>query len=278
MRTLAKTASQYLEILNLAIEAPSRSYLEKICTAHLNTFAFENISKLIFFRNGDFENFDIPPYEQFIQNYLEHHYGGTCYTLNSNLMLLLIELGFACYHIMLGKEHMAIIAVLDGEKYYVDCGAAAPFFRPVPFMSNPENVSSFGEDKINLLPVNREENEYKYIRFTNGKQNGITWGFNSVKEFSVSDFSEIIKASNKPDAPFMTFLRCQIWQTDQNRSLSLVNNKLAIRHRDGRSEVRKLSSIPEIEAEIHNEFNLPNLPVRQAIEILSSHEIDIFSE
>ncbi|WP_078427879.1 arylamine N-acetyltransferase [Alkalihalobacterium alkalinitrilicum] len=269
---------KYLNYLNLQLEKPSYKYLEQICNAQLNTFPFENISKLLYFRNHNYNNFEMPSFEKFTKNYSEYNFGGTCYILNSNLMFLLKELGFDCYHVMLGNEHMGIIVKIENERFYVDCGAAAPFFKPVCFENGIQNITHFGKDKVYLLSVEPKSNRYKYVRYTNGKQNGKTWHFNSRQEVKVSDFHEVIEKSNKPNALFMSILRCQLYQTGKQRSVSLVNNKFGIRYSSGETVVKTLSSTEEISKVLLEEFKLPKLPVKEAIEVLKTINIDIFAE
>lgn len=268
---------KYLNFLNLQLEKPSYKYLEQICNAQLNTFPFENISKLLYFRENNYNNFEIPSFELFIKNYRENNFGGTCYILNSNLMVLLKELGFDCYHVMLGNEHMGIIVNIENERFYVDCGAAAPFFKPVCFEKDINYITHFGKDEVYISPVDLENNRYKYVRYTNGKQNGKTWHFNSSKVAKVSDFNEAIEVSNKSNAPFMSILRCQLYQTDNQRSVSLVNNKFSTRYSSGETVVKILSSKEEINKVLSKEFNLPKLPVKEAIEVLKTLNIDIFA-
>jgi len=269
---------KYLDYLNLDLEKPSYNYLEQICHAQLNTFPFENISKLLYFRDNNYSNFELPSFELFTKNFSEYNFGGTCYTLNSNLMILLLEIGFDCYHVMLGEEHMGIIVKMDNERFYVDCGAAAPFFKPVRFENDLKNISDFGKDEVYILPEEIQINRYKYVRYTNGKQNGRTWCFNSRNEAKVSDFNDVIEKSNKPNAPFMTILRCQLYQTYKQRSVSLVNNKFGIRYSNGEINVKTLSSSEEIKAVLSEEFLLPKLPVIEAIEVLKTLNIDIFAQ
>ncbi|KAB2331718.1 arylamine N-acetyltransferase [Bacillus mesophilum] len=278
MGNITDTVNKYLDCLNLILEKPSYKYLEKICYAHLNTFPFENISKLLYFKNHHYSNFNLPTFELFIKNFKEYNYGGTCYTLNSNLMFLLTKIGFDCYHVMLGEEHMAIIVKIDNERFYIDCGAAAPFFKPVRFEGNFENISSFGKDEVNILPEEPHRNRYKYVRYINGKQSGKAWHFNSRKEVKVSDFNDVIEKSNKPNSTFMTILRCQLYQTSKQRSISLVNNKLSIRYSNGKTNVFTLSSPGDIREVLTEEFMLPNLPVIEAIEVLKTLKINIFEQ
>lgn len=275
MTNLTESAINYLKFLNLRQEKPSLNYLGEICKAQLNTFPFENISKLIYFQG---HNYKIPSIEKFIKNYDQFNFGGTCYTLNSNLMVLLEELGYECFHIMLGNEHMGIIVKIDNERFYVDCGAAAPFFKPVCFEHDTRNISKFGKDEVYLLPVDVQSNRYKYVRFTNAKQNGKAWHFNSRQPATLGDFNEVIEKSKESNAPFMSILRCQLYQTDKKRSVSLVNNKFAIHYSSGESVLTTLSSREEIKTILSEEFMLPKLPVYEAIDALATLNIDIFKD
>ncbi|MFA9556828.1 arylamine N-acetyltransferase [Evansella sp. AB-rgal1] len=265
----------YLNILHLQPEKPSLQFLQKICHAHLNTFPFENISKLLFFRDCT-DNLRMPSFKLFTENYSKYHFGGTCYVINSNLMILLKELGFDCYHVMLGNQHMGIIVKLDKERYYVDCGATAPFFEPVSFENDSGNVSQFGKDEVYLLPINQKRKRYKYVRYINGKQNGQPWHFYSRKEAKVADFREVIEKTNIPNAPFMSILRCHLYQTSKQRSLSLVNNKFSIRYSSGETNVITLSSIEEMRDVLSEEYKFPKLPIKEAMEVLKILDVDIF--
>ncbi|HDR6309958.1 TPA: hypothetical protein QCU60_001799 [Bacillus cereus] len=95
---------------------------------------------------------------------------------------------------------------------------------------------------------------------------------------NISDFHEVIEKSNKPNAPFMSILRCQLYQTRKRRSVSLVNTKFSIRYSNGEAVVYTLSSIEEIRRVLSEEFILPKLPVIEAIDVLKTLHIDIFAE
>lgn len=275
---LSDQVNNYLSILNVPLQKPSYNFLEQICQAHLNTFPFENISKLLALHQNKSMNSEIPNIKQFTTNHTDYNFGGTCYTLNSSLLTLLRELGFSCYHIMLGKEHIGIIVDLDERRYYVDVGAAAPFFKPVRFESKHDNGAHFGKDEVCLLPVDLNNNEFKYIRYTNGKQNGKTWHFNANQAVTINDFREVIKKSYMSAAPFISIFRCQLYQTDQKRCVSIVNNKFSIQYSSGEIEVHFLSSLQQIRQVIEEEFRLPKLPVEEAIEVLNDMKVNIFAD
>ncbi len=271
--TNSEVVKGYMHHLNLEAEAPSHRFLEKICTAQLNTFPFENIGKLLHQQSS---SFTIPSFEKFVSNFQKFNFGGTCYTLNANLLLLLRALGFDCHHVMLGNEHMGIVVILD-DAFYVDCGAAAPFFKPVRLNDENNNNVRFGKDEVSILPVDSKDSDYKYIRYTNGKQSGKVWHFQSTEKANINDFQKVIEESYKPDATFMTILRCQLYQTNLQRSVSLVNNKFSIRYENGEIETTALNTKQEIMAVMADEFFLPKLPVEEAVDALERRGIDIFS-
>jgi hypothetical protein len=91
------------------------------------------MSKVIQFKKNGNSPPELPTLAEFLRSHQMHHTGGTCYILNSQFAKLLQALGFQCYLIKLGNDHMAIIVMIDEDNYYVDCGAAAPFFELVAF-------------------------------------------------------------------------------------------------------------------------------------------------
>jgi N-hydroxyarylamine O-acetyltransferase len=273
--------NRYLDLLGLQRKPPSYGYLSEICRAHLHTFAFENISKLLYYRDRELNGFLIPPADIFVENRSRYHFGGTCFTLNSRLHLLLEALGFDAYLVKLGKDHMGILVQLPelpDERLYVDCGAAAPIFQPVRFERDAGNVSAFGMDEIRIVPVQEEPGQFRFVRYRRGEVVSSEWTFDPAKKQSFSDFHPIIEQLNEPGTVFMSSLRCQLWQTQNFRSLSLVNNVLTIRDEKGMERKETLHSIEEIEHVMAEEFQLPLLPVREAAAILKSLGTDIFAD
>ncbi|WP_078392993.1 arylamine N-acetyltransferase [Shouchella patagoniensis] len=261
----------YLETLRLKVEKPSLLFLEKITTSHLNQFPFENISKLL---KQDKEP-NIPSPSELLHNRLIYHTGGTCYTLNANLFQLLKALKFNCRLLQVGGVHLAILVFFADEMYYVDCGATAPNFKPL-LLENKKIERAFEQDQVFITPTGDQSFEYK--RYLNGAQSGSTWSFRTDQlNTTIEDFTEIMNDSFAEDAPFMTILRCHLYQLDQKRSVSLVNDKFTIRFQEGGAETVKLHSIEEVEKVISQEFRLPNLPIRQAIEGLKKRGHDIFA-
>jgi arylamine N-acetyltransferase len=270
--------NQYLKILSLEREEPTYEFLQKLCYAHLNRIPFENISKLIYFQNYKQNHFYIPTPEMFVDHIKMYDFGGTCFSINSNLLFLLKELGFQCYHVMLSEKHIGIIVRFEetNERVYVDCGAAAPFFSPLKIEDELLTSTTFGYDEVRIIQNTEQPNRYNFVRYMKGNISGDIWEFDINKSYEIENFSTIIHKANQPNTTFMKMLRCQLWQVDKNRSLSLVNNVLTIRYADHTDDRIVLRNKDEIEEVIHNEFGLNNLPVKEAIVVLEELGIDIY--
>jgi arylamine N-acetyltransferase len=186
--SLLETKNTYLSLLNTMVKKPSLSYLTELCHAHLTTCPFENMSKVIQFKKNGNSPPELPALAEFLRSNQMHHTGGTCYTLNSQFAKILQVLGFQCYLIKLGNDHMAIIVTIDGDNYYVDCGAAAPFFEPVAFEKNKENVSAFGGEEVRLEADKTVPDLYHYVRKRDGIISHESWGFYANQPYSLDDF------------------------------------------------------------------------------------------
>ena len=81
---------KYLRLIGVEAAVPSYELLRRIVKAHLIKIPFENISKLLFKKQG--MNY-IPTLQTFLDGIEKHNFGGTCYTnnyyLNKNLQNLI---------------------------------------------------------------------------------------------------------------------------------------------------------------------------------------------
>ena len=77
---------KYLDLLDVEATVPSFELLYKLVKAHLIKIPFENISKLIFKRQG--MNY-IPTLQTFLEGIEKYNFGGTCYTNNYYFHLML---------------------------------------------------------------------------------------------------------------------------------------------------------------------------------------------
>lgn len=215
-----------------------------------------------YFRDQKQNGFLIPPVERFLENHERYHFGGTCFTLNGHLAQLLRALGFPAELIQLGEDHMAILTRLPEyaqERLYVDVGAAAPLFRPVRFECEDLATSQFGSDAVRIERDSEEPGRYRFVRYRQGKMTSNDWSFRPEQTKAFHEFQPIIERMNQPGSFFLTSLRCQIWQSGQKRTVSLVNNVFTIRTAAGDEQKTFCKSKAEIEAVLAEEFHLPPL-------------------
>ncbi|GGD52885.1 arylamine N-acetyltransferase [Paenibacillus nasutitermitis] len=277
-KPLPPWAIQYLNYIQVPEQEPSYDYLTMICTAHLNRIPFENVSTLMNFKAYHKQKHLQQDEQLFVEQLFQHHMGGTCYVLNSSLHQLLNRLGFHSRYALLGGGHVALLVRLpdEQEEMYVDCGNSAPFFEPFRLETDPHQVSRYGGIEVRLRP-GAEPGTYTYHREVDGKPiTELNWTFDTRNKYRFDDFQKAIENYYKPNGIFTSFLRCQIWQLDQQRSLSLVNNVLSIRNSRGQVEKRILANRNEVREVIDREFNLPRLPVEKAIDVLEELGIHLF--
>lgn len=276
-KRLPKWTMDYLEYLKIPIQKPSYEYLKEICTSHLNRIPFTNISSLLYYKEYHKRKKQYEDVEKFVEG-LQYNLGETCYMINSSLHLMLKQLGFHSRYAWLNEGHLALLVRLpeESEEVYVDCGNAAPFFEPVRFITDPNNVSEFGGIAVKFRKENKA-GTYTYYRYVDGKLvTDLVWSFDIKKTYQFDDFQTAIGNYFQPNGMFMSSLRCQLWQLEQNRSLSLIDNVLSIRYGDGRTEKRILKDHDDIREVINYEFRLPHLPVEDAIKVLEELGVDIF--
>ena len=128
---------RYLALLGLEREPPSLEALTRITTAHLGRLPFENVSKLVRISRG-FPNTLvpwIPDMEEFLDASKREGTGGTCYRLNTAMHELLCSLGYDADVVAADMDkpdvHVLNVVHLDGWRYLVDVGFAAPFLEPL---------------------------------------------------------------------------------------------------------------------------------------------------
>ncbi|TDQ42952.1 arylamine N-acetyltransferase [Aureibacillus halotolerans] len=277
-KPLPQWAINYLNYIQVPIQEPSHDYLTMICTAHLNRIPFENVSTLINYKTYHKQKRLQQDEKKFVEHLFQHHMGGTCYVINSSLNQLLNQLGFHSRYTFLGGDHVALLVRVPDkqEELYVDCGNGAPFFEPIRLETDPHNVSSYGGIEVKLRPGD-EPGTYTYHRAVDGKLlTEMNWPFDTRKTYRFDDFQEAIERYYKPNSLFTAYLRCQIWQLDQQRSLSLVNNVLSIRNSLGEGKKVTLANRKEVREVIDHEFHLPKLPVEKAIDVLEELGVHLF--
>lgn len=196
---------KYLTLLGVEEAKPSLELLNKIVKAHLIKVPFENISKLLFKQRG---MKTIPDFEEFLEGIEKYNFGGTCYTNNYYLYLLLKYLGFdisLCGADMKNPDvHLIIRVRIDEHEYIVDGGYAAPFLYPLPVDLSTDYVVILGNEKYVIKPKD-EDGRTRVEQHYNGKLQH--WYTANTKPRKIEDFSRVIADSYADDAVFMNAVR-----------------------------------------------------------------------
>lgn len=254
-----KLFNRYLELLGIEASKPSFELLGKIVKAHLIKVPFENISKLLYKKEGINYITDLQTYLNGIEHY---NFGGTCYANNYYLYLLLEHLGFnvkLCGADMKNPDvHLISMVKIDGREYIVDGGYAAPFLKPLPRDLNKDYVISSGKEKYIIKPKD-EMGRTKVEQYYDGKLQH--WYRAKPHAREIKEFRKVIEDSFAVDAVFMNALR--ITRFSESGSFVLKNLLL--------TETNRLESETigiarnEIPVVIREKFGMPEDIVREAI-------------
>jgi arylamine N-acetyltransferase len=149
-----KIFDRYLRILGLTKRNPGREALSELVAAHLTRVPFENVSKLYYRkREGRRSLLELEHYLDGIERY---NFGGTCYSNNYYLHLLLVHLGYEvklCGADMNNPDvHLVNIVSVEGREFLVDVGYAAPFMKPLPRDLDHDFEIRLGRDRCVLKP------------------------------------------------------------------------------------------------------------------------------
>lgn len=254
-----KLFDKYLGLLEVEKSTPDLNLLKKIIQAHLIKIPFENISKLLYKKQG--MNY-IPDLSTFLEGVEKYNFGGTCYVNNYYLSLLLKDLGYEiklCGADMKKPDvHIFSIAAIDNNEYIVDCGYAAPFFEPLPRNLNKDFIINFGHEKYLIKPKDELRRTAVEQYYKNELQH---WYIANPKPRKIEEFDKVIKESYADDAIFMNAIR--ITRFLENGSLVLKNLSLTETINNQSSTIKiLLKDIPSI---IQEKFGLPMDVVENAV-------------
>lgn len=131
----------YLKRIGLNQEEPTHSYLKSLQKSHLLNVPFENL-------DIHYKSKIILDYRRVFEKVVTRKRGGFCYELNGLFYHLLYHLGFECYVISaqvwnpekeeFGRpyDHMAIIVLINDERWLVDVGFGDAIISPLKLKVN----------------------------------------------------------------------------------------------------------------------------------------------
>jgi N-hydroxyarylamine O-acetyltransferase len=250
---------KYLKLLDIEKSLPTYEFLCKITKAHLTKIPFENISKLIYKKQG---LTNIPDLPTFLEGIEKFNFGGTCYTNNYYLYCLLEYLGFEiklCGADMKNPDvHMISIVKIDVQEFIVDVGYAAPFYEPLPRNLNEDFTITNGNEKYIIKPVDK-------IGRTRVEQHSDDklqhWYTAKPESRKIEDFRKVIEDSYSDDAVFMNAVR--ITRFTETDSIVLKNLYLTKTEKNQTSTIKfQLQDLPFI---IQENFGIPLNVVKEAV-------------
>ena len=250
---------KYLDLLGIKRSAPTFNLLRKIVKAHLIKVPFENISKLLYKKQGMNNIPDLSTYLEGIENY---KFGGTCYSNNYYLYCLLKHLGYdikLCGADMRNPDvHLISIVKFDGREYIVDGGYAAPFLQPLPRDLSVDYVIELGNEKYILKPKNIDGTS-RLEQYYNGELKH--WYTAKPRQRKIEEFRKVIKDSYADYAIFMNALRI----TRFSEKGSLVLRNLLLTETIGSNSSSIKLSRKDIPKMVEEKFGIPADIVKEAV-------------
>ena len=124
--TQKKTVERFNSVFSVHERPTDLDHLSIILT-HFSNFPYENISKIIKYHHYFEGEQKIRLPREIMEDHIQYHLGGTCFSLTYFLEAILMHHGFVCYPAMAdmrwGKNvHCVLIVELDKRKYLVDPG------------------------------------------------------------------------------------------------------------------------------------------------------------
>lgn len=248
-----KQINRYLRILGVRNRTPGFYALSELVKAHVIKIPFENISKLYYLNHMNLRG--MPEIDQYLEGIEKYNFGGTCYSNNYYLYLLLKSLGYdikLCSADMSKPDvHMVSIVKLEGREYLVDSGNAAPFLNPLPRDITSDYSIASGNNLYILKPQDAGgKSQMELYRDGEHVHNYIA----KPEPKSIVDFSKVISDSFKPDATFMNAVLLTRFFTNS----SIIIHNYTIIESEGTSYNKyKLTNIEELVKAIENHFSIP---------------------
>jgi len=244
---------RYLNVLGVRQHPPSLDALCEIVRTHLQRIPFENVSKLYYKKHQGLRN--LPSLELFLDGIKRFHFGGTCYTNNYYLYLLLANLGYQiklCGADMTNPDvHLVSIVTVDNREYLIDVGYAAPFLTPLPRDLVTDYSVVLGHDRYVLKP----QDERGYSRMELHRDGILKHGYLAKPmPRQIEEFEQVVADSYRDDATFMNaFLLARFFS---DRSI-VIHNLTVIESHGTESRIQTLTNQEDLGQAIDDHFGIP---------------------
>ena len=177
---LASGGHEAREILlghfGLSAGDPELETLRRIVASYSN-LPYENLTKIIkkFTAASPDERLRGPV--EVVSGFVEHHTGGTCFSLTYCLGSILASAGYRCYPVMADMKrpniHCALVVEMNGQRYFVDPGYLVG--EPVELTGTPVRIATtFGivelrprqGERYDLFTLERDDRKWRYTAKT----------------------------------------------------------------------------------------------------------------
>lgn len=251
--------------------------LHELVSSHLIKVPFENVSKLLASTSGQAAGAaTLPDIDTFLHGIAELDLGGTCFAIAVHFTRLL---SFLDYEVeLLGadvggtpRSHAVCRVRFEDEYYLVDVGYAAPFYQPISLTTLPAHVPHGDYNYV----IDRHVSGAEALEVTTLRGNSKVQSYVAKPPtLAAEGFAQAVERAAGETAKFMRTLR--ISRFFASRVLEVVDNTLVSTHHNI-TTVTPIRDIVELEAIVHEQMQLPRLPVREAVEVLASRGVDIFA-
>lgn len=157
---------RFMQNFSLTTKRPNLLYLQAIIEQFTH-IPYENISKIIKLNKKFKDDNKIRLPEEIIEDHLQFHLGGTCFSLTFFLQSILTTNGYLCYPVMgdmrAGRNiHCCLVVDLEGTKYLVDPG----YLLNKPMEINPSKPRLYRTEFTGVeLKYNEEARAYDLFTF-----------------------------------------------------------------------------------------------------------------
>jgi arylamine N-acetyltransferase len=256
-----KLFQRYLTALGVSFREPGLDALQELTATHLTRVPFENVSKLYYKKHNSLRG--LPSLELYLDGIENYNFGGTCYTNNYYLNLLLKYIGYdvkLCGAGMTNPDvHIVNIVTLEGREYLVDVGYAAPLLKPLPRDLDQDQVVALGRDRYVLKP----QDEQNRSRVEMYRDNELIHGYTAKPTpRPIQYFDEVIAGSFSEGATFMNALLLVRFNVD--RSVAIYNYNL-IESNGPDYRIVALADKDELVRTIVDRFAMPSNMVKDVL-------------
>lgn len=259
---------KYLNLLGITPKSPTMDELQEVTRAFFARVPFENISKLYYLKKHGLRN--TPEIEQYLDGIERYNFGGTCFSNNYYLYLLLKNLDYdvmLCGCDMTNPDvHLAIVVDIDRHQYLVDAGYAAPFTAPLPLDLKEDYEILSGYDRYVLKPKNTEGRSILEL-YRNGE---LKHGYSiKPRPRDITEFNETIVDSFREKATFLNSILMAKFLPGKS---TVIHNLSIIESTGTDVEISKLANRDELAEAIYIHFRIPLEISREVIYDLGNLE------